>query len=171
MATATEDPYPAEPPLATWDLEAPADPPEQDRAAPGRRGAPLPVAAAVAALWAGVLGFVPLLGLSLAVAVGNGAAPVAVARVAAGAWLLGHGVPVMTAADRITLVPLGVTAWVCWRLARAGVHAGRATGALRGRSIWPVMRAGLAVAIMYGLLGAVVAVLAATAQLSISPWR
>jgi hypothetical protein len=172
MATATEDPYPAEPPLATWDLAAPADlPAEKDRAAPVRRGAPLPVAAAVAALWAGVLGFVPLVGLSLAVVVGTGAAPVAATRVAAGAWLLGHGVPVVTPTDRITLVPRGVTAWICWRLVRAGVHAGRATGALRGRSTWHVMRAGLAVAIMYGLLGAIVAILAATAEVSISPWR
>ena len=74
-----------------------------------RRGAPLPVAAAVAALWAAVVGFLPLLGLAVIGTIGQPIAPAAVLRLAASAWLLGHGVPVQTPADRITLTPLLVS--------------------------------------------------------------
>jgi hypothetical protein len=175
MVTPTEDPHPHEPPLATWTGEAPSAAPEEHgvrpRVAPVHRGAPLPVAAAVAALWAGVLGLAPLVGLSLAVAIGTQAEPLNVTRISVWGWLLGHGVPVVTPTDRITLVPLGVTAWICWRLSRAGVHVGRATGALRSQSTWLVVRAGLAVAVGYGLIGAGAATLARTAQVSTSAWR
>ncbi len=175
MAIPPEDPYPAEPPLATWTGEAPGAAPDQSDIRPQagrvRRGAPLPVAAAVAALWAGAVGFAPLLAIAVIVAIRTEAEPLNVTRIAVWGWLLGHGVPVVTPTDRITLVPLGVTAWICWRLSRAGVHVARATGALRGQSMWLVARAGLAVAVMYGLLGVVVATVAGTAQVSTSAWR
>ncbi len=61
--------------------------------------------------------------------------------------------------------------WIAWRLVRAGVHAVRATGAHRGRSVWPAVRAGVAVALVYGLIGAVVAEVAATGDVTVSPWR
>jgi hypothetical protein len=123
----------------------------------GRR-APLPVAASVAALWAAVLGFAPVLVLTGAGAIGTGASVAGVFRVATSAWLLGHGVPVSVGSDRITLVPLAITAWVGWRLVRAGVHASRAAGANRADTAWPAVRAGLAVAVVYALIGAVVAI-------------
>src|SRR5215471_11034157 len=113
-----------------------------DGAATGRRGAPLPIAAAVAVLWAVVLGLGPVLAIAMASAAGTGAAASATLRIGVGAWLLGHGVPVATSSDRITLVPLAITVWVGWRLARAGVHAGRAGGAPRSRSAWPAVAAG-----------------------------
>ena len=122
-----------------------------------RRGAPLPVAAGVAALWAVVLGFLPLLGLAVIGTIGQPVAPAAVLRLATSAWLLGHGVPVQTPADRITLAPLLVSVLVGWRLVRAGVHASRATGAHRSMSIWPAARAGLLVAILYAGMGALAA--------------
>jgi hypothetical protein len=128
--------------------------------APTRRtGAPLPLAAAVAALWAALLGVTPVLLLTLVGAIGTGAQLADVAGVGAGAWLLAHGVPIATPTDRITLMPLAITLWVAWRLSRAGVHASRATGALRTVSAWPAVRAGLAVGVGYAAVGALVAVL------------
>jgi Family of unknown function (DUF6350) len=133
-----------------------------------RKGAPLPVAAVVAAAWAALASYVPLLGLT---AIGAGGQPTssgAVFRLATSAWLLGHGVPVQTPADQITLVPLGVTALVAWRLVRAGVHASRATQAHRGRSIWPAVAAGAGVAVAYTGLGVLLARLALGADLAVS---
>jgi hypothetical protein len=126
-------------------------------AAPERRGAPLPVAAGVAALWAAVVGFLPLLGLAVLGTIGQPVAPAAVLRLATSAWLLGHGVAVQTPADRITLAPLLVSVLVGWRLVRAGVHASRATGAHRSVSIWPSFGAGAVVAVLYAGIGALAA--------------
>ncbi len=198
MASPPEDPYPAEPRLATWDRAAWDDRASDDgdgqtpdraysdqrgladekpsrswRATPGaaKRGAPLALAAAFAAIWATVLGLLPMLALAAVVAFGSGATPVGVVRIGAGAWLLAHGAPVHTPPDRITLVPLGLSVWVAWRLIRAGVHAARAIGAHRDRSAWPSVRAGAAVAVCYGLVGALVATLASFADVTVSPWR
>jgi len=131
-------------------------------AASERRGAPLLVAAGVAALWAAVVGFLPLLGLAAVGTIGQSVAPAAVLRLATTAWLLGHGVPVQTPADRVTLAPLLVSLLVGWRLVRAGVHASRATGAHRSASIWPSVGAGASVALLYAGLGALAAWVAGT---------
>jgi hypothetical protein len=96
------------------------------------------------------------------------AAPAAVVRVATAAWLLGHGVPVRTPGDRISLVPLAVTAFIVWRLVRAGVHACRATGAHRTRSVGPALLAGAGVAVAYAGLGTLTAWSAGTADLAAS---
>jgi hypothetical protein len=109
--------------------------------------------------------------LSLLAAMGTGAASSASLRIAVDAWLLGHGVPIATPADRITLVPLAITAWAGWRLARAGVHAGRAAGAHRSASPWAAVRAGLSVAVAYAAVGAVATALARTSDLAVSPAR
>lgn len=127
------------------------------RAGARRTGAPLPLAAAVAALWAALFGMAPVLLLALVGAIGTGASMADAAGIGAGAWLLAHGVPVTTPTDRITLMPLAITLWVGWRLTRAGVHASRATGALRTVSAWPAVRAGLAVGAGYAALGALAA--------------
>jgi hypothetical protein len=133
-----------------------------------RKGAPLPVAALFAAAWAFVIGFVPLLALTAVAASGQGASSGSVFRLATTAWLLGHGVAVHTPADLVTLVPLGVSALVGWRLVRAGVHASRATQAHRGRSVWPAVRAGLSVAAAYTGLGVLLAWLGTSTDMAAS---
>lgn len=135
---------------------------------PGRRGAPLPVAVVVAAAWAVIVGFVPLLALTAIGASGQGASFGSVFRLATSAWLLGHGVPVSTPADQITLIPLGITAFVAWRLVRAGVHASRATRAHRGRSVWPALGAGAGVAVVYAGVGVLLARLTAGGDVTAS---
>jgi hypothetical protein len=124
-----------------------------------RRRAPLPVAAAVAALWAAVLTYGALLILAAVGGAWSGASASGVAKLAAAAWLLGHGVPVQAPADRITLVPLAVTALAVWRLARAGVHASRAVGGHRLRSPGRALGAGASVGIVYAAIGTFVAAL------------
>lgn len=140
--------------------------------APTRRtGAPLPLAAAVAALWAALLGVTPVLVLTMVGAIGTGASIADAAGLGAGAWLLAHGVPAATPTDQITLMPLAITVWIGWRLVRAGVHASRAIGALRVASVWPAVRAGASVAICYAGLGGLVAALAHPAGAAFSVLR
>jgi hypothetical protein len=140
-------------------------------AAPRRTGAPLPLAAAVAALWAAVLGLAPILLLAAIGMIGTGASVGGALRLGTAGWLLGHGVPIATSTDQITLVPLAITAWVGWRTVRAGVHASRAIGAHRGASLWPAVRAGLSVAACYAVLGAAVALIARGAGATVSAPR
>ena len=152
-------------------MVAPTDVAPRTGVPPRRTGAPLPLAAAVAAVWAMAFGLIPVLALAAAAAIGTGASASGVFRIGAGAWLLGHGVPVTTATDRITLVPLAITALVGWRLMRAGVHASRAVGGQRAPSVWPAVRAGLLVGAIYAGLGTAVAMLARTADITVSAPR
>jgi hypothetical protein len=128
---------------------------------PGRRRAPLPVATGAAALWAAATTYLPLLLLTAALTGPAGARFGAMSRFAVLEWLLGYGVPVRTATDRITLVPLAVSALAGWRLFRAGVHASRAVGANRSRTT------GLALVVAAGV-GAWTALLAAGAAYAVS---
>jgi len=134
-----------------------------------RRGAPLPVAALVAVCWAVGFGLLPVVVLTGVSAIGTGASVGGVVGTGVGAWLLAHGVPVGVGGARITLVPLGVTAWLGWRMLRAGVHASRATGAHRARSVWPAVRAGVAVGVGYGVAGVVAAEVSGAA--AVTGWR
>jgi hypothetical protein len=138
---------------------------------PGRRGAPLVLAAPVAALWSALLSYGVVLALVATGAVGTGATLTGVMRMALAGWLLGHGVPVETPTDRVTLVPLALTAVAGWRLARAGVHVSRATGAHRERSAERALIAAAAVAAGYAAIGAGAAALARTPTVAISSWR
>jgi hypothetical protein len=115
--------------------------------------APLPVAAAVAGLWAAIVSYAPLLCFALLTGTGGGFS--GVARFAAAGWLLGLGVPIGVGPATVTLTPLLVTAWSLWRLSRAGVHTARA---VRRRGLPGVLVASLAVGLVYALMGAVVAV-------------
>lgn len=120
-----------------------------------RRGAPLPLAAAVAATAAAVLSFAPVAAVValLRMAGGDGFGLAAPVRVAAAGWLLGHGVPVQAGAGVISVVPLALTALAAWRLSRAGVHVTRALGA-RGSGSWRrALAASGATAVAYGCLG------------------
>ena len=146
--------------------------PGSARPEPGRtRRAPLPVAAAVAALWAAIVTYGSILALASVGAIGSSGTPGGVARLAASGWLLSHGVPLQTPTHHIALVPLAIAALVAWRLYRAGVHASRAIGGHRSRSVRRALGAGAAVAVVYAGLGAGVAALARTVDLTVTPQR
>lgn len=129
---------------------------------PARRGAPLPVAAAVATAWAGLVSFLPVaLIISLLVVLESGTEALGTGiRVATAGWLLGHGVPVHTPDGPVGLVPLAVSALAAWRLVRAGVHVSRAIGARRRRTPGPALAAAVAVGVGYAALGALAATVA-----------
>jgi Family of unknown function (DUF6350) len=123
-----------------------------------RRGsARLLLAAPIAAGWAAAVSFLPV---AVLVAVGTWSRPERSLRPSLAVWLLAHGVPVAVADARITLAPLALTGLAAWRLARAGVHVGRASGAQRRRSVRHSMVAVTAVAACYGGLGSAAAVFA-----------
>jgi hypothetical protein len=164
MATIPHEPAPA-------DVATAAVPPSTTAGRTPRRGAPLPVAATVAALWAAAVSLGSILVLAVVGAAGSGAGIGAVARIAAAGWLLGHGAAVQTPTDRVTLVPLAITALAAWRLARAGIHTSRAVGGHRERSIQRAAVAGLAVGLPYGGIAAATAWLAHTTDLAVSPGR
>jgi hypothetical protein len=136
-----------------------------------RPGAPLAVAATVAAGWAALTSFGLVLGLVALGAIGSGGTPAGVARLGLAVWLLGHGVALDTPTDRISLIPLALTAFAAWRVARAGVHASRAVGGHRQRGPGRAIGAAAAVAGVYALLAAGAAALAGTAEVSVSAWR
>jgi hypothetical protein len=133
--------------------------------------APLPVAAGAAALFAAVTTYAPLLALTAALGWAAGPGLGAMARFAAFAWMLGYGVPVQTSIDRISLVPLMVSALAGWRLIRAGVHASRAVGGHRRRSPGRSLEAAAGVGAGSGLLGATVAWLVSTPDAFVSAGR
>jgi hypothetical protein len=160
MSTTPPDPRPG----------AVAVDPDPASTQPSRR-APLPVAAAVAALWAAVVSYAPLAALFLAGAWGGGTGPGGPLRLAGAGWLLAHGVPVQLPGDRVTLVPLGVTAFAVWRLARAGVHASRAVGGHRSAAPGRALLAGASIGIAYAGLGAAVAAGCGSAEVGLSVWR
>jgi hypothetical protein len=141
------------------------------RRRPARPGAPLAVAAGVAALWAALTSYVPLLALLAVAGMGSGAGLPALLRLAGWGWLLSYGVPVQTPADQITLVPLAFSLFAGWRLIRAGVHASRAIGGHRRRSLGPAMAATAAVAVAYAVVGLAVAALVSTTDVAVSPVR
>jgi hypothetical protein len=117
------------------------------------------VAAAVAALWAAVLTYGVVLILVALGGAWSGASAGGMAKLAAAAWLLGHGVPIQASTDRITLIPLMVTGLALWRLARAGVHTSRSVGGHRLRSPARAFAAGATVGLVYAAIGTFAATL------------
>src|SRR5204863_7534373 len=117
---------------------------------PVRRRAPLALAATVTTMWAALVSYVPVV---TAVSLLTGRFE---PHVGTGAWLLAHGVWLATPAGRFGLVPLGVSVLAAWRIGRAGVHTGRAIGA---RTAPQALLAGAAVAVVYGVIGALAAAL------------
>src|SRR5689334_25192884 len=93
--------------------------PRQQRPRPGsgtrpaanRRRAPLPVAAAITTLWAALVSYGVVVGaVALASTVGGGTASArGVLRAGTAAWLLAHGVPLVTGGGRLGVVPLAVS--------------------------------------------------------------
>ena len=121
------------------------------------RRAPLALAATVTTAWAALISFVPTMVIvGFAYAVDSTGDPAAkVVRLGLAGWLLAHGVPVRTDLGKIGLIPLVITGFAAWRVARAGVHTARAVGARRAKSIWPTLTAGLGVGVAYGVIGGV----------------
>ncbi|MDG6105387.1 cell division protein PerM [Dactylosporangium aurantiacum] len=137
---------------------------------PGRRPArraPLLLAATVTTFWAAVVTLVPtIVVVWLLHAMDSSGAPAwQIVRVGAAGWLLAHWVPLYTGIGPLSLAPLGLTAVAAWRVYRAGVHTARAIGA-RARPAggawtpWPAARAAVGVAVVYGVLGALTAIVA-----------
>jgi hypothetical protein len=161
-----------------------ADERSVDRAAPRRRvpaprdagsprgRAPLAVAAGVAAGWAALTSYLPVAVVLGLVQLGEGPATLTgTLRTALAGWLLGHGVPLRTAAGPFGLVPLALTVLALWRLTRAGVHVSRAIGARGARSPRQALTAAGAVGVGYALLGALAALLVGTGGVDVSPLR
>ncbi|GAA4248538.1 cell division protein PerM [Dactylosporangium darangshiense] len=144
---------------------------------PARR-APLALAAVVNSLWAALVSLVPTLAVAwLLFALDSSGTPVGqVLRLGLAGWLLAHWVPLLTGIGPVSLAPLGLTLIAAWRVYRAGVHTARAIGARarpRGAhwSPWPAARAGLAVGVVYALLGAAAALIAGRKGIEVSTVR
>ncbi|ASW57431.1 hypothetical protein CIK06_04715 [Plantactinospora sp. KBS50] len=132
----------------------------------------MPVAAGVAAIWAALVSYLPVVAaLALGRFGGPVTAPGGALRAGLAAWLLGHGVPLPTSAGPVALVPLAVAALAAWRLARAGVHVTRGIGARHRGSAWQVAAVALAVGIGYGILGALAALAVGPAGPDVPPLR
>jgi len=143
------------------------------RGAPRARRAPVLVAAIVTAGWAALLSATPVVfavGLAQLVDAPHGSVGGAIRYGLAG-WLLAHGVPLHTGLGTVGLVPLAVSALAAWRVSRAGVHTTRAIGGRRTGSPRVALVASVAVAVAYGLLGALAAVVARGPGLGVSPLR
>ncbi|QOC90398.1 cell division protein PerM [Micromonospora craniellae] len=126
----------------------------------GRRHPPLAVAALVAAGGAALTSWLPVAFALWLFQLSEGAATLLGAvRAGAAGWLLGHGVPLETAAGPLGLAPLAVTVLAIWRLTRAGVHASRAVGARGSRSPGRTLAVAAAVGVGYGLIGVLAALL------------
>jgi len=154
--------------------EAARLPRQRAAAGPGRaRRAPLPLAALVTTVWAALLSAAPVVvvvALAQVVEAPRGSLEVAVRHGLAG-WLLAHGVRLDTGLGPVGLAPLAVTVLAAWRVARAGVHTARVLGGRRTRSVRVALAAGVSVAIVYGLLGALAAGVAHGPGLAIAPLR
>jgi hypothetical protein len=139
---------------------------------PGAR-APLAVAAGAAAFVATVTTCLPVVfavWLARVTEGGGFGALGAAAKAGAGGWLLAHGVPIGTSTGTLGLVPLGLSVFIAWRAARAGVHACRAVGARGGTPRQVALVAGC-VGLAYGLIGAATALALDGAGLHVSPIR
>jgi hypothetical protein len=130
------------------------------------------VAAAVTTGWAAIVSYAPVVAVvALVAAVSGGGSAGAALRLGTGAWLLGHGVPLSTDAGTVMLVPLALPILAAWRVARAGVHTTRAIGGRRTGKLRLVGVSAVAVALVYGLLGAGAAAAVNGPGLSASPLR
>ncbi|MER7473342.1 DUF6350 family protein, partial [Micromonospora sp. NPDC000018] len=178
MSSVTPD-QPSRPGVAAGTDARAAAPTGRGRRVPAPRGgepprsrAPLAVAAAVAAGWAALTSWLPVVVVLWLFQLSEDAASVPGAlRAGLAGWLLGHGVPLDTGAGPFGLAPLALTALVVWRLTRAGVHTSRAIGARGGRSPRQALVAAGAVGIAYALIGVLAAVLAGAGGPGASPVR
>jgi hypothetical protein len=139
---------------------------------PGGR-APLAVAAGAAAFIAALTSYTPVvvaMWLARLTEGGGFGALGGAAKAGLGGWLLAHGVPIGTSAGTFGLVPLGLSVFTAWRVARAGVHACRAVGA-RNATPRQVALIVCCVGLAYGLIGAFAALAVDAAGLHVSAIR
>jgi hypothetical protein len=136
-----------------------------------RRRAPLVLAAVVASGWAALTSYCVLFVVVAVGGLGSSLSLGQVARFSAAAWLLSQGVPLTTATDRVTLVPLTITALCAWRVVRAGVHASRSQGGNQGRRVRTATAAAAAVGLCYAGWGTLVAALMTGPDLAVSAPR
>jgi hypothetical protein len=139
------------------------------RTRPVRR-APLALAASVTTGWAAVVSLSPVLVVVFLAHLVSGADGrfTQVLRIGLAGWLLAHGVELRTTIGPLGLAPLAFTVLAAWRVARAGVHTTRAIGGRRQGSPLVALSAAVAVAVVYGLLGAAAALLATMPGLDVS---
>lgn len=136
------------------------------------RRAPLVVAAAAATVWAAVVSYLPVAVVMGLAQLTEGAASIGgAARLGLAGWLLGHGVPLDTAAGTLGLAPLALAVLAAWRVARAGVHVTRAIGARHRGSPAQALAVAGTIGIGYGVLGAIAALILDGGGLSASPAR
>jgi Family of unknown function (DUF6350) len=158
--------------VGTPEVTAPRRRTARPGAPPARRRAPLLVAALVTTGWASLLSYaVVLVAVALVTGLSGGGAPVRVVfRFGTAGWLLAHGVPLLTPGGKVQVAPLALSALAVWRLVRAGVHTARATGG-RYRPVRRVAVTAAAVALVYGLVGALAAIAVDGPELRVSPVR
>lgn len=128
----------------------------------GQKPVPVLVAALTTGCWAAVVSSAPVVALALVAWIADtrsGAPAYDAVRVAFNGWLLAHGVRLQTGAGPVGLAPLALSILAFRQLSRAGGNSARATGAATIGTGTGVV---VAVAAVYGLLGAVVAFLAGT---------
>lgn len=141
-----------------------------DAESPARAGYQTLGTAALAALWALAAG---LLGLSAVVLVGwlvddTGVGAASAAQVALQAYLLAHGGSLTVAWGTLGIVPLGLTLLPAWLLVRAGAALARRRSLTTPTQIAEGLAA---LAIVYAVLVTMLAALAGSSAVSVSPWR
>ncbi len=132
--------------------------------------ASVPVTAAIAAAWAAVAAVAPMLTLALLAWLADSRSTVPATdavRLAADSWLLAHGVPLNLSEGSFRLMPLLITAFICWQLGRAGATTARAVHA---RGWGGHLRTALSIAVWYGALGAAVALWGRLPGVQATPW-
>jgi hypothetical protein len=139
----------------------------------GPRRAPLPLAAPVAAGWAALQSFLPVLAVMALVqlSAGHTGSLLSLIRLGLSGWLLGHGVPLHTGAGPLSLAPLALAGFAAWRVGRAGVHVTRAAGARRSRSVHRALIVAGAVGLSYGLIGVLAAAILNGPSVGVSALR
>lgn len=126
----------------------------------------------MATAWAAIVSFLP-------VAVVTGLAPLfehaatfaGAVRVGLAGWLLGHGVPLRTAAGPLGLPPLALAVLAAWRVSRAGVHVSRAIGARHRGTPGQALSVAGTIGVGYGVLGALAATVVSAGGPDASPLR
>lgn len=155
----------------------PARPPRQvARAAVAEPGAPwvrTGIAVTVNALLAALSVVVPLAALVvLAVVLAGGAVDAAVAaRFSLAGWLLSLGVPLKTSFGSVSLAPLALTWFACWRIMRGGVNTTRALRAQGRREPRKALMAGLFFGAAYAVLAGIAGWFVDSDPIAVAPRR
>src|SRR5262245_10372495 len=158
---------------------APARPPRRrarpgvSSASAGVSGLRTGVAVAVNAVLAALTAILPLAALVvLAVSLAHGqVTAAATARFSLAGWLLSLGVPLTTSFGSISLAPLALGWFACWRIMRGGVHTTRALRAQGSRDPRRALLAGLLFAVAYALLAGIAGWFIDSDAIAVAPRR